>query len=313
MTTGGTRWLDGGIGMLDLHFQGESAVIAAYVIDTADGLALIDCGPSSTLDALLNGLTELGLEPERLRHILLTHIHLDHAGAGGILLQRFPDMRLYVHELGAPHEIDPSKLLASAQRIYGDQMDTLWGPIAPVPTKRMVVLRDGDTLDIGGRRFDTLYTPGHASHHVAYLDHATRAIFTGDVAGVRIPPADSVWPPTPPPDIDPTAWHASIARLRALDAPVLYLAHFGAVERVGAHLDQLDAHLDEWVAFVERAHAEGLLRDAIVERLQAHAHIDLATQASDTQTRTRFAMATPYGMAVDGILRYLRKQDERQH
>jgi glyoxylase-like metal-dependent hydrolase (beta-lactamase superfamily II) len=309
MVTEGTSWLPGRIGQVDLNFDGVSSVIAVYVLDTPDGLAMIDCGPSTTIDSLLAGLVELGLDPGQLRHILLTHIHLDHAGAGGSLLQRFPDARLYVHEVGAPHMADPSKLVTSAQRIYGDRMESLWGAMEPVPTERMVVLRDGDQLELGGRRLDALYTPGHASHHIAFHDHAARVVFAGDVAGVRIPPASDVWPPTPPPDIDPGAWHASVARLRALEPTRLFLAHFGAVDDVAPHLGQLEARLDEWVEFVARARDAGLERDAIVASLEARARGGLDADG-DAQTEARFAIATPYGMTVDGILRYLRLRDE---
>jgi glyoxylase-like metal-dependent hydrolase (beta-lactamase superfamily II) len=308
--TSGTNWLADQIGQVDLRFQGVASVIAIYVLDTPDGLALIDCGPSTTIDSLLAGLIELGLDPARLRHILLTHIHLDHAGAGGSLLQRVPEARLYVHEVGAPHMADPSKLITSAERIYGDEMETLWGSMAPVPAERMVVLRDGDQLEIGGRRLDALYTPGHAGHHIAFLDLATRVVFAGDVAGVRIPPATEVWPPTPPPDIDPVAWHASVARLRAMEPTRLCLAHFGAVDDIAPHLDQLEARLDEWVDFVASARDAGLARDAIVAKLEAHARGGLDAVGGDEETAARFAIATPYGMTVDGILRYLRLRDE---
>jgi glyoxylase-like metal-dependent hydrolase (beta-lactamase superfamily II) len=307
--TGGTRWLADGLGQVDVRFQGEAAVIAVYVLDTSDGLALIDCGPSTTIDTLLAGLRELGLDPARMRHILLTHIHLDHAGAGGSLLQRFPAARLYVHEVGAPHMADPSKLVTSAQRIYGAEMDSLWGAVAAVPAERMVVLRDGDNVELGGRRLNALYTPGHASHHIAFHDQAARVIFAGDVAGVRIPPAAEVWPPTPPPDIDPVAWHASVARLRAAAPTRLLLAHFGAVDDIAPHLDQLEARLDEWVAFVDQARGAGLARDAIVAQLARHARGGLDA-GDDPQTEARFAIATPYGMTVDGLLRYLRLRDE---
>jgi glyoxylase-like metal-dependent hydrolase (beta-lactamase superfamily II) len=303
------RWLDSGIGQIDLNFQGFDAVIAAYVFDTADGLAVVDCGPTSTLDALFGGLDVLGLDAQRLRHVLLTHVHLDHAGGAGDLLQRLPDARVYVHEIGAPHVLDPAKLWNSAARIYGERMDALWGPMSPVPAERLTALQDGDTLDIGGRAFEALYTPGHAIHHIAYADTGANVIFCGDVAGVRIPPADAVWPPAPPPDVDVPAWHASIARLRQRQPAILYITHFGAVTRVAPHLDELDAHLDEWVAFVQASQAAGLDRDAIVARLTDDAQAQLTARGCDARTLARFATATPYGMTVDGILRYLRKRE----
>ena len=308
---GGTCWLGDGIGQIDLRFQGQSAVIAVYVIDTTTGFALVDCGPGSTVPALLEGLDALGLDPERLRQIVLTHIHLDHAGAGGELLQRFPAATLYVHEVGAPHMIDPSRLLSSAQRIYGADMDTLWGSITPAPPERLVVVSDCDELNVGDRRLRVLYTPGHAQHHIALHEPDTGTVFAGDVAGVRIPPAVDVFPPTPPPDIDPPAWHASVARVRASHPTRLLLAHFGEAPQIDAHLNQLEVRLDEWLALVRQWSAQGLDRDAMVARLSAHASAGLDSGAdSDEDTRTRFSMATPYGMAVDGLRRYLRTHND---
>src|SRR5262249_43922431 len=167
-----------------------------------------------------------GVEPQDIRHIVLTHIHLDHAGAAGALLAHCPGARVYVHERGAPHLSDPSKLMASAARIYGDQMPRLWGAITPVPLERLAILVDGAELVVGGRRLQALYPPGHAVHHLAYHDAVHGAIFAGDVAGVRLEGMHLVRPPTPPPDLSLEDWYASLDRLSALEPVTLYLAHY---------------------------------------------------------------------------------------
>ncbi len=302
-----TRWITPEIGLVDLHFQGTPRVIGAYLLPTNDGLALIECGPTTTLEALDAGIRALGHDPANIRHVLVTHIHLDHAGAAGVLLDRLPEARLYVHEIGAPHMIDPTNLLRSATRIYGERMDELWGEIRPVPADRVVVVADDEVVPIGGRELRALYTPGHASHHIAYHDESARLVFTGDVAGVRIPPAIEVWPPTPPPDIDIAGWHASIARLRDANPDRLLLTHFGPWDDVSPHLDQLGTRLDEWVALVEQWGAEGLDRDTMIARLGTVVRTEME-QHGTADLEAMFELTTPHWMSIDGLLRFLRKQ-----
>ncbi len=302
-----TRWLTPEIGLIDLYFQGTPRVIGAYLLPTNDGLALVECGPTTTLEALEAGIRALGHDPADVRHVLVTHIHLDHAGAAGVLLDRLPEARLYVHEVGAPHLIDPANLLRSATRIYGERMDELWGEIRPVPAERVVVVADDEIVPIGGRSLRALYTPGHASHHIAYFDHEARQAFTGDVAGVRIPPALEVWPPTPPPDIDIAGWHSSIARLRDANPDRLLLTHFGPWEDVSPHLDQLATRLDEWVVMVERWAAEGLDREAMIDRLGDVAREEMERHGT-AELEPMFELTTPHWMSIDGLLRFLRKQ-----
>lgn len=303
-----TRWLTNDTAIIDLHFQGTPKVIAVYLLETNDGLALIETGPSSTLDALEAGVESLGREMADIRHLLVTHIHLDHAGAAGPLMRRNTEARLYVHEVGAPHSIDPTNLVRSATRIYGDQMEPLWGEVMPVPAERVVAVSDGGTVNIGGRTLSVLYTPGHASHHVAFHDMRHNLAFTGDVAGIRIPPSPDVLPPTPPPDIDIPLWHTSVARLRELAPARMLLTHFGVVNDVREHLDLLDTRLDEWVFLIESLVIGGLDRDTMVERLKAHVTAQMEADGTTSVSR-QTALATPYGMAVDGLLRYLRKRD----
>lgn len=215
---------------IDLQFQATGRSICTHVIDGW----LVDPGPESSLPALLAGLGD-----EVPRGVLLTHIHLDHAGGTGSLLAELGPLPVYVHERGARHLVDPSRLLASAQRIYGDQMETLWGTIVPVPRKCVRVLGEHDAPD----GFDWASTPGHAVHHASYLHRATGTAFCGDVAGVRVGDGP-VLPPTPPPDINIEDWHASIATLRAWSPQALALTHFGTFTDVVAHLDELEEQLD---------------------------------------------------------------------
>lgn len=307
LTECNATWLADGLGMIDLKFRGNDNLIASYVIDTSDGLAVIETGPANSVDAFLNGLQVLGRDPADIRHFAVTHIHLDHAAAAGPLLRRFPDAKLYVHKIGAPHMIDPSRLLASAGRIYGDQMEALWGVMEPVPEDHVTVIDDGDRLTFGDVELEVLYTPGHASHHVSYHAPSLGVVFTGDVAGVRIPPSGLVWPPTPPPDIDIEAWHTSIERLRQTNADRLLLTHYGPVDNVAEHLDQLDARLDRWTELIARLQAEGLDRDEIKDRLGEDAREEMLAAGESTDVQGSVSNVTPFGMATDGMLRYLRK------
>mgnify|MGYP003347814920 CR=1 FL=1 len=206
------RWVPG-ISYVDLEFRGQPRVVATAVIHHASGVALVDPGPSSCLAALEGGLAELGLTFDDVTDVLLTHVHLDHAGAAGTLCRRNAQLQVHVHERGVRHLVDPSRLIESATRLYGSEMEVLWGDIAPVPASRVVTVRDGDRAVVGTRRLEVAYTPGHAVHHVSFLDAETGTAFVGDVAGIRTG-GTYVRPPTPPPDIDVDAWFASVSRIR---------------------------------------------------------------------------------------------------
>jgi glyoxylase-like metal-dependent hydrolase (beta-lactamase superfamily II) len=212
---------------IDVNHLGRDRVICAF--ETPAGID--DPGPTSSVETLLENL-----EDEQPRALLLTHIHLDHAGAAGVLCRRFPDLKVYVHERGARHLADPSRLLASAERLYGDEMDRLWGEFAPVPEERIVALAGGERIEGG---FQVAYTPGHASHHVSYFDDVTGEAYVGDVCGVRIPPHEYVIPPTPPPDIDVEAWMRSLDVVASWRPRALNLTHFGRYEDVPAHIERL--------------------------------------------------------------------------
>jgi glyoxylase-like metal-dependent hydrolase (beta-lactamase superfamily II) len=296
-----------GLHCIDLEFQGMPGVIAAYLHGSDGEYALIETGPTTTLPALLRGLASLGVQPEEIGSLLVTHIHLDHSGAAGVLVDRYPHMQVYVHEVGAPHLIDPARLLSSASRIYGDQMETLWGEVQSVPAENVHAITDGTVLNAAGRDLHTVYTPGHASHHVAYHDEATGDVFTGDVAGVRLQGLDTIRPPTPPPDIDLAAWHESLQRIEALKPTRLLLTHYGPQSGVREHLRITGERLDAWAALVGREYGEGVERDTIVEHLRAYAAGETAA-ADDPSTGHRYELATPTYMSADGLIRYFRKR-----
>jgi glyoxylase-like metal-dependent hydrolase (beta-lactamase superfamily II) len=232
-----------GLSYIDLNFLGRPHAIATAVIQGADGVALIDPGPTSCLDALELGLQGCGVRLSEVTSILLTHIHLDHAGSTGTILRRHPDIEVVVHERGAPHLIAPDRLLESARRLWGDDMDRLWGDVLPVPERQLRIVSGDEQVAAGGRTFEVAYTPGHASHHVSYFDAASGLAFVGDTAGVSID-GGYVLPPTPPPDIDLELWRASVRRIERWLPSSLFITHFGPVNDVRTHLARLLDHLD---------------------------------------------------------------------
>jgi glyoxylase-like metal-dependent hydrolase (beta-lactamase superfamily II) len=243
--------LASGLSYLDLHFCGVDGVIASVILQAPGGVAILDPGPSSTLPALGAGLERAGIALTDVRSILLTHIHLDHAGATGTLVRENPAIQVYVHEKGAPHMVDPSKLVASATRLWGDEMDRLWGEVRPVPTENVRILGGGERIVAGGRELDVAYTPGHASHHVSYFSADTGIAFVGDTAGVRLRAGQFVMPATPPPDVDLEAWRDSFARISAWHPETLFITHSGPFAPVAAHLTEMADHLELTSALVK--------------------------------------------------------------
>lgn len=300
--------LDDRLHCIDLRFQGQPGVIAAYLLEDAGEYALIETGPTSTLDTLLAALKGKGVDPAEIGKLLVTHIHLDHAGASGTFMRLFPRAKLFVHEIGVPHMIDPSKLVASATRIYGDMMGPLWGKIDPVPPDRITALRDGDTIRVGNRNLKVLYTPGHASHHVAFHDPERSLVFTGDAAAVRLQGHDFVRPPTPPPDIDLEVWSDTFTRLQALRAETLCLTHFGPFHDADRHLHDARERLFAWGEIVRRAAAAGQTQPELTATLRRHGDAELLREDDSADTLLRYELATPYGMSVDGYLRYFRRR-----
>jgi len=297
-----------GIWQISLPFQKEEGIVGSYVMAGKDELAVIDPGPASTADALLSALREAGFDPENVTHLLLTHIHLDHAGGTGTLLAHMPKATVYVHGKGAPHMIDPTKFIASATRIYGERMHELWGDVLPVPEERVHVLRDSEVLNVAGRRLEVHYAPGHASHHVIFYDVHSGELFAGDAAGVRLQGIDYVRPPTPPPDIDLEAWSQTIDKLRQLRPDVLYLAHFGPVNMPLKHLERLREKLFSWGDFVLGAMRDGKSEDQITEMLANHADADLVRIAGDERSLKRYDLTAGYQACVQGYMRYWRKK-----
>jgi glyoxylase-like metal-dependent hydrolase (beta-lactamase superfamily II) len=272
--------------LIDCMHLGRDRVIGAYEL----GGLIVDPGPSSCLETLLAGLES---EP---RALLLTHIHLDHAGASGSLVERFPKLRVYVHEVGAPHLVDPEKLLESASRLYGDDMERLWGEVLPVPAANVVAL--GGEEEVEG--FRVAYVPGHASHHVAYLHEATGDAYVGDVAGVRIPPGEFTVAPTPPPDIDVEAWERSLQTVANWFPQRLCLTHFGRVDDVDSQLERVREGL--------RANAERA-RFGDRERFLASLAAEIDAEA-DGDTGERLRQAAPPEQLWLGLERYWRKRVE---
>lgn len=291
---------------IDLMFRDQPGVVAAYLLRSPGHAALVETGPSSTLPALLAGIEHAGVALEEIREVLVTHVHLDHSGAAGLLLRRLPNATLYAHERGVPHLIDPTKLVASAARIYGALMDPLWGQVLPVPAERLVALRDGDRVWAAGRQLEVLYTPGHASHHVAFrMEDDT--VFTGDVGGIRLPDCAYVRPPTPPPDLDLELWDASIDRLAAIDAPAFYPTHFGRCDGTAAHLLELRVRLREWESLVLEGLRAGQERATIAATMRRQEDVALLAQTSPDAV-LRYETAGSYAMNVSGYDRYLRKR-----
>jgi len=266
---------------LDLRHLGRERVIGSYLLETDDGPALFDCGPTTCVGALREGLAARGLELADVRHLLLSHVHLDHAGAAGVLVREQPDLQVHVSPVGAPHLVDPSRLEASARRLYGDAFDTLWGELAPVPEASVHVV--GERV-LG---LECLPAPGHASHHVVYLD-PRGTLYAGDAAGVRIQPSDTVLPPTPPPDVDVDAWHATIDEIERRAPERLALVHFGVADDVARHLGELRQRLDGWASLV----AGGADEETFVAA---------ATAAIDPRERDLYEQAMPLEQSYAGL------------
>lgn len=292
--------------LIDLYFQDQPATIAAYLLTAPDGTAaLIETGPTTTRTALLAGIRAAGAEPSAIRDVLVTHIHLDHSGGAGVLLRDdLPNARVLVHPLGLPHLVDPAKLVRSAGRLYGGLMDRLWGEVAPVAGDRVVPLEDGARLRLAGHEVEILFTPGHAAHHAAVRHLASGAIFSGDVAGVCVPGAGVINPPTVPPEFDLIAWESSIERLLALDPSLLLLAHYGPYSGARAHLEELRQRLRAWTAFIQAGLAAGQTTADIGAELQQR---DIAAPGTSPAGVRQLDLVAGYGISAAGIARYLEK------
>ena len=289
---------------LDLDFQNAPETIAAYLVIGPGGPVLVETGPASTLETLLEGLAEHGYAPADIRHVLVTHIHLDHAGAAGWWAQR--GATIYVHAVGARHLVDPSRLLTSAGRIYGDMMDVLWGETLPAPAERVQALRDGDTVAVNGLTFTALDTPGHAWHHHVY--RLGDVAFTGDAAGVRLPGSEFLSIPAPPPEFDREAWRKTLRRLMDADLTALYPTHYGPVEDPCEHLERLADLMEQSVEFFGEKLKTDIDRAALVSAYVEWNRQRAVDWGATEQDWQRHELANPLFMSVDGLTRYWRKR-----
>ena len=291
------------IHILDTHHLGRTGIIASTALETDEGLVLFDTGPESTFENLTAELRKIRFAAEDVRHVFLSHIHFDHAGAAW----RFAELgaTIYVHPRGAPHLIDPAKLIASATRLYGDDMERLWGRIAPVPEERVKVLQDNDVVSVVPFEVRAIATPGHASHHHIY--HWDDNVFGGDVAGVRLgggPPA----PPFVPPELDIESWQESIAKIRALNPANLFLPHFGLVKgSLSAHLDALDKRVRRWSIWFRNRIRAGQDEQQMTQAFARDVAEELRAAGATEEETQDYEYADPSFMAVSAAVRYWRK------
>ncbi len=301
--------IGGGASMVDLHHQGQATIIGVGVLELPNGgVALVDPGPEARLHALREGLAGLGHTLEDVRAILLTHIHLDHATAAGAIVREAPGATVYVHAVGAPHMANPSRLLASAGRIYGDAMATLWGEFLPVPRESIRVVDEGDAVAPGGRRFEVAYVPGHAKHHVAYHEAATDTAWVGDVGGIRIRGGPAI-PVTPPPDIDVELWNASMDRVMAWRPERIVATHFGPYGDISAHFAELAGELDAWALRVRDSLRDGRFAN---DRNRATAFAEWVTERVGRKVSAGhtglYGTASGFFDSWWGLARYWRKR-----
>jgi glyoxylase-like metal-dependent hydrolase (beta-lactamase superfamily II) len=301
-----------GITAIDTFYGGKERYTAAYLL-VADQPAIVETGPTTSFEPVTAGLERLGIGPEDLAHVVVTHIHLDHAGGVGRIAERFPRATVWVHERGARHLADPSRLVSSAALIYGERrMATLFGPVEPVAAERIRSLTDGDTIELGGRRLASFDTPGHAKHQVALVDSATGAVFTGDALGIHPPDLPALRPATPPPDYDLELAVDSIERIRALAGELLLFSHFGPVREVDNVCDLAVSRFRSWTDAVRVAMDAGADLDELVEVLEREARRDVETGAEAALDVARFELLSSVRMNAMGIRRYWLKRRERE-
>jgi glyoxylase-like metal-dependent hydrolase (beta-lactamase superfamily II) len=292
---------------LDMNWTGRPRSIAAALLESGGHRAIIDPGPESTLGTLHDQLHAHGLSVADLDAILLTHIHLDHAGATGSLVGKNPQLVVYVHSNGAPHLVNPSKLLASAGRLWGDQLPILFGDTVPVPEENLRILEGREILTLGSRKLDVVYTPGHASHHVSYFDDAVGVAFVGDTAGIRINNGPYILPATPPPDIDLHLWDSSFAAILARRPARLFLTHYGFADDPAAHIADYRSRLHGWAMLAEQvlgsAPDDSTARDAFVAKCRAEMDEVLGVAEAE-----HHAFTAGLDLSFLGLARYLKKR-----
>lgn len=290
---------------LDLNFLEEASSIASFLIETSEGLILIESGPETTFDALINEIDKRGFDWKDIQHLLLTHIHFDHAGAAWKFARN--GTKVHVHPAGLPHLQNPEKLWNSAAMIYGDDMSRLWGKMEPIDPALLIPADEGDTILFGDAEFKVHYTPGHAVHHNAY--QLGDMLFTGDVAGVKIGKGPVV-PPCPPPDINVELWIQSIQKLKNLNPHILYLTHFGRVDDPQQHFSELELILDDWASWMKQHFDAGTPPDVITPDFMAYTKGQLLLAGVSETDIQKYEYANPSWMSVAGLLRYWKLKEQ---
>jgi len=291
--------------IIDLHFLEGDRAIASFLIESADGLILIESGPETTFQSLENGIKNFGYQVEDVKHVILTHIHFDHAGAAWKLARS--GAKIYVHPIGLPHLANPERLWNSAAQIYKDDMDRLWGKMESISENQLVAVDDGDELTLGGEKFKIHYTPGHAVHHnaIQYGD----AVFTGDVGGVKIE-SGPVVPPCPPPDIDLALWKQSIQKLQSLNVKTLYLTHFGKHENTKSHFDDLENTLDDWANWIKPYYDAKVSAEELTPKFMEYTKNQFIVRGLNESQIQVYEYANPSWMSVSGLLRYWKLKEQ---
>ncbi|CAN5191825.1 MBL fold metallo-hydrolase [soil metagenome] len=292
--------------IIDLEFLGLKNSIASFLIEADSGPVLIETGPASTLPALWAGIRKAGYQPEDVKEVFITHIHLDHAGAAWWFAQN--DAKIYLHPLGVSHLADPSRLLNSARRIYKDDMARLWGDFLPIESDRLVAVEDDEDIDLQNLKIKAHHTPGHAVHHIAW--QIDRTLFTGDVAGVKINNGP-VQAPCPPPDINLADWKDSILKIKSLNLNKFYLTHFGMVENIDDHLEQLNEAMENWAGWVKKNGKNETSIEMLTEDFKSYVRSQLIDSGvEEEEGLNQYEAANPGWMSVAGLLRYWKKKDE---
>lgn len=294
---------------IDTRTGGMSKVTAGYLIE-APRPVLIECGPALSIDNVITSLRALGMDPSDLAYLVVSHIHLDHAGGAGDVLEAFSSATVVVSEVGARHLVDPERLNDSSRRVYGSLMDTVYGRCTPIPEPRVLGVADGHRLDLGGgRRLDLLYTPGHAKHHIAAFDPDTGALFVGDSVGVKMPGMNVIRPATPPPDFDLVLAQRTLDRYRSLDPTRVYLAHYGAVDPAMEALDEASERLRLWFETTESAYREHSELDHVVDTLAQRFADEVSPDPDDPDALKRVELLNGFRSNATGLVRYLEQRE----
>jgi len=294
------------IHLIDALHLGTPHVVCVALVECGPAeLMLVDSGPESVFQNVVEGVRKLGFDPAHVRHLLASHIHLDHTGGAWRWANEF-GTRIYAHPKGAPHLVDPSKLVSSATRIYGEKLGYLWGAAGPIREEQVVAVEEGTKLRFGSKEIDVLYTPGHAPHHNSYWLEGERTVFAGDVAGVRIPGGPAI-PPFPPPEIHLETWKASLDKIRRLNPASLHITHWGRIDRPKQTLDALEERLFSWAEWMRQRMIEGKSESEMVTEFEQFTSEQLLANGTPKELLATYEQADPASMSVGGLTRYWRK------